>query len=106
MYNSLKKQQRMRIAGHRRTVCCKPLHSGRSDASIASSEEADLIAISTAMRKGRPIYLIRSGDGTTLDVVLDRAMAIRTRDHFRERIHNGRPNIQAYERISTVLVPI
>lgn len=102
MYNSLKKQKRVH-GPTRRTICVKPLKSGRDESTIASSDEGDLIAISNAMRKGQPLYFVRSADGTTLDVILDRAVAIRTRDALRERYQNGRPNINVYERIGTAL---
>lgn len=105
MYNVLKKQNRVH-GPTRRTISAKPLKSGRGESTIAASDEADLIAISNAMRKGQPIYFVRSGDGTTLDVLLDKTIAIRTRDSFRDRIHNGRPNIHAYERVGTALTRI
>lgn len=106
MFHSLKKQQRMHVPGQRRTISCKPIPSGRPDGSMATSEEADLIAISNAMRRRQPIYFIRSGDGVTLDVVLDKTTALRTRDAMRTRSHNGRLDINAYERIGTALVRI
>ena len=105
MFNSLKKQNRMR-GPTRRSIDCTPVRSGRGESTIASSEEADLIAISNAKRRGQPLYFIRTGDGVTLDVVLDKAVALRTRDVTRERIHNGRPSINAYERIGTALTRI
>ena len=106
MFNSLKKQQRVRVTGQRRTMSCKPVRSGRADTSIAASDEADLIALANAKRRGQPMYFIRTGDGVTLDVLLDKAVALRTRDVIRERIHNGRPNINAYERVGGILTRI
>ena len=104
MFNSLKKQQRVHVTGQRRTLSCKPVRSGRDESTIASSDEADLIALSNAKRRGQPMYFIRTGDGVTLDVLLDKAVALRTRDVIRERVHNGRPSIHAYERIGTALI--
>ena len=106
MFNSLKKQQRMHVTGQRRTISCKPVRSGRADTSIAASDEADLIALSNAKRRGQPMYFIRTGDGVTLDVLLDRATTLRTRDVIRNRIHNGRPNVNAYERIGGILTRV
>jgi hypothetical protein len=106
MFNSLKKQQRVRVSGQRRTMSCKPVRSGRAETTIAASDEGDLIALSNAKRRGQPMYFIRTGDGVTLDVLLDKAVALRTRDVIRERIHNGRPNINAYERVGGILTRI
>ncbi len=102
MYNSLKGKNLVRIPGQRRCLKFKPASSGQ-ESTIASSDEADLIAISNAKRRGQPIYFIRTGDGVTLDVLLDRNDAIRMRDAVRGRVHNGRPNIHAYERIGVAL---
>lgn len=104
MFNSLKRQNRVRVPGQRRTMSAKPISSGRGESTIASSEEGELKAISNAMRFGRPIYLIRSDIGTTLDVCLEAQHAIRVRDEMRGRIINGRQGIQAYVRYSTALV--
>ena len=106
MFNSLKNQQRMHVPGQRRTISCKPVRSGRADTSIASSDEADLTALANAKRRGQPMYFIRTGDGVTLDVLLDKTVALRTRDVIRDRIHNGSPNINAYERIGGILTRI
>lgn len=106
MYNSLKGKNLVHVTGQRRCLKFTPVSSGRGESTIASSDEADLIAISNAKRKGQPLYFIRTGDGVTLDVLLDKAVALRTRDVIRERIHNGRPNINAYERVGTVLTRI
>ncbi len=103
MFNSLKKQQRMHVTGQRRTISCKPVRSGRADTSIAASDEADLTALFNAKHRGQPMYFIRTGDGVTLDVLLDKTVALRTRDVIRERIQNGTPNINAYERIGGIL---
>jgi hypothetical protein len=103
MFNSLKKQNRMRSLTQRRTINCTPVHSGRGETSIAASEESELNALNNAMRRGQPFYFIRTGDGVTLDVLLDKTIALKTRDNMRERVHNGRPNIQAFERIGTYL---
>lgn len=104
MYNVLKKQKRM-LGPTRRTISCKPISSGR-ESTIASSDEGELLAISNAMRKGWPLYFVRTADGTTLDVLLDRNAAIRTRDAAVERHQNGRPTIRVYERIGTALTPL
>jgi hypothetical protein len=106
MYNSLKKQQRVRMTNQRRTLSCKPIRSGRADTSIAASDEADLNALANAKRRGQPMYFIRTGDGVTLDVVLDKTTALRTRDECRGRIQNGNPHINAYERIGGILARI
>lgn len=106
MFNSLKKQQRVRVTGQRRTMSCKPVRSGRAETTIAASDEADLIALANAKRRGQPMYFIRTGYGVTLDVLLDKAVALRTRDVIQERIHNGRPNINAYERVGGILTRI
>ena len=106
MFNSLKKQQRVRVTGQRRTMSCKPVRSGRAETTIAASDEADLNALANAKRRGQPMYFIRTGDGVTLDVLLDKAVALRTRDVIRDRIHNGRPNIHAYERVGGILTRI
>lgn len=106
MFNSLKKQQRVRVSGQRRTMSCKPIRSGRAETTIASSDEADLIALSNAKRRGQPMYFIRTNDGVTLDVLLDRAETLRTRDVIRGRIHNGSLNIDAYERVGGILTRI
>jgi len=103
MFQSLKKQQRMFVPGQRRTISCKPIRSGRGETTIAASEDAELNALHNAMKKGMTFYFIRTGDGVTLDVLVDRAAALRVRDNIRDRIHNGRPNIHAYERIGTAL---
>lgn len=104
MFNSLKRQNRVRVPGQRRTMSAKPVSSGRGESTIASSDEGDLKAISNAMRFGRPIYFVRSGIGTTLDVCLEANHAIRVRDEMRGRIINGRQDIQAYVRHSTPLI--
>jgi hypothetical protein len=106
MFNSLKKQERMFIPGTRQTICCQPIRSGRGETSIASSDEADLIAISNAKRRGQPLYFIRTSDGCTLDVVLDKAVALRTRDVIRDRIHGRPERVNAYERSGTALTRI
>lgn len=104
VYNNLKGKNLVRITGQRRCLKFKPAKSGRED-TLPSTDEAELNEISRAVRFGRPLYFIRSGDGTTLDVVLDRAVAIRMRDAVRERIHHSGPSIHAFERhASTALV--
>lgn len=102
MYNSLKGKNLIRVPGQHRCMKFEPVSSGR-ESTIASSEESELNAIANAKRKGLPLYFIRSSYGTTLDVLLDRPTAIRTRDEMRDRIHNGRPNIQAYEQVGQTL---
>jgi hypothetical protein len=103
VYNSLKRQNRVRVTGQRRTMSAKPLKSGRDESSIASSDEADLIAISNAMRKGQPLYFIRTADGVTMDVMLSKTDALNYRDSARERIASMRSRIQVYERTGTAL---
>lgn len=97
MYNSLKRQNRV-LGPTRRTISCKPVKSGREE-SIASSDEATLNAIANAVRKGQPIYFVRTADGVTLDVMLSKTDAIGYRDSARERIASMRSRIQVYERL-------
>ena len=104
MYHSLKRQKRMRVPGQRRTLAVAPIKSGRGESTIASSEEGELNAIANAMKFGRPVYFIRNGCGSTLDVCLEKQHALRVRDEMRNRVHNGRANINAYERMANLLV--
>lgn len=99
MFNSLKKQNRIKVAHQRRTIDCTPIRSGRGESSIASSEEADLIALTNAKRKGQPMYFIRTNDGVTLDVMLSKTDALNYRDSARERIASMRGRIQVFERL-------
>lgn len=99
MYNSLKRQNRIH-GPTRRTISMKPVSSGR-ESSIASSDEADLNAISNAMRKGQPLYFIRTDDGVTLDVMLSKTDALNYRESTRERVATMRSRIQVYERLGT-----
>lgn len=99
MYNSLKRQNRIH-GPTRRTISCKPVKSGR-DESLASTDEATLNAIANAMRKGQPLYFIRTADGVTLDVMLSKTDAINYRDSARERIASMRNRIQVFERQGT-----
>ena len=100
MYQSLKRQNRVRIPGGG-TMSAKPIKSGRGESTIAASDEADLIAISNAMRKGQPLYFVRTNDGVTLDVMLSKTDALNYRDSARERISSMRNRIQVFERIGT-----
>lgn len=104
MYHSLKRQKRMRVDGQRRTLAIVPVKSGRGESTIASSEEGELNAIANAMKFGRPIYFVRNGCGTTLDVCLEKNHALRVRDEMRDRVHNGKPHIDAYERMANLLI--
>lgn len=105
MYNSLKRQNRVRIPGGG-TISAEALKSGRGESSIASSDEGDLIAISNAMRRGDPLYFVRTADGVTLDVLLSREGALKRRDSIIDRTHNGVARVRVYERYHTALVPI
>lgn len=99
MYNSLKRQNRIH-GPTRRTISCKPVKSGREE-SLPSTDEADLNAISNAVRKGQPLYFIRTADGVTLDVMLSKTDALNYRDSTRERIASMRSRIQVYERLGS-----
>ena len=99
MYNSLKRQNRVH-GPTRRTISCKPLKSGR-DESLPASDEADLNAISNAVRKGQPVYFVRTADGITMDVMLSKTDALNYRDSARERIASMRSRIQVFERIGS-----
>lgn len=99
MYNSLKRQNRVH-GPTRRTISCKPLKSGR-DESLPASDEADLNAISNAVRKGQPVYFVRTADGVTMDVMLSKTDALNYRDSARERIASMRNRIQVFERIGS-----
>ena len=99
MYNSLKRQNRVH-GPTRRTISCKPLKSGR-DESLPASDEADLNAISNAVRKGQPVYFVRTADGVTMDVMLSKTDALNYRDSARERIASMRSRIQVFERIGS-----
>lgn len=103
MFNSLKGKNLVRVSGQRRCLKFVPAKSGRSE-SLPSTDEGELNAISRAMRHGEPLYFIRSSDGTTLDVSLDRNNAIKMRDAIRERIHSNSPRVDAYERRATALI--
>jgi len=103
MFNSLKGKNLVRLTYQRRCMKFKPAKSGREE-SLPSTDEGELNAITRAMRHGDPLFFIRTSDGSTLDVVLDRALAIRTRDHFRERINSNFPRVDAYERRATAFV--
>jgi hypothetical protein len=105
MYQSLKKQKRVH-GPTRRTISAAPIKSGRGESTIASSDEGELLAISTAMRKGRPLYFIRTDDGVTLDVLLDKPAAIKRRDAIIDRQQNGPARVRLYERKHTALVPV
>jgi hypothetical protein len=103
MFNSLKGKNLVRVTGQRRCLKFTPAKSGRGE-SLPSTDEGELNAISRAMRHGEPLYFIRSGDGTTLDVSLNKTNALQMRDAIRDRFHNGGPRIEAYERRGTALV--
>lgn len=102
MYNSLKNKNLVKLPFQRRCLKFVPAKSGRDD-SLPATDETELNAISMAKRRGSPIYFIRTSDGATLDVLLDRALTIRTRDNIRDRIHSNSPSIDAYERRTTAL---
>jgi hypothetical protein len=106
VFKSLKRQNRVRVTGQRRTVSAAPIKSGRGEASIASSDEGEIEAIARATRRRAPIYFIRNNIGATLDVLTDKPKALRTRDEMRERHHNGRSDINVYERLATTLVKL
>lgn len=99
MYNSLKKQNRVH-GPTRRTISCKPVKSGREE-SLPSTDESVLNAISNAVRKGQPLYFIRTDDGVTLDVMLSKTDAVNYRDSARERIASMRNRIQVFERLGS-----
>lgn len=103
MFHSLKGKNYIRISGQRRCMKFVPARSGREE-SLPSTDEGELAAISRATRHGNPIYLVRSSTGNTLDVLLDKASALRTRDVIRERMHFSGPTIHVYERHNTALV--
>lgn len=100
MYHSLKKQNRMRLSNGR-TISTAPLASGRSE--IAATEEAELKAISLAMRKRQPIYFVKHINGTTLDVLLYPDAALRLARAIQSRIANiGDPLVvKVFERIGS-----
>jgi hypothetical protein len=95
MYHSLKRQQRVRIPGGG-TMLAKPISSGR-ESPIAASEEADLVAISTAVRKGRSLFFVRTDDGVTLDVALTKQDALAYRESRQNIVHR----VSVYERIGS-----
>lgn len=103
MYNSLKGKNLVRVGGQRRCLKFVPAQSGRKD-SLPSTDEGELNAITRAVKHGEPLFFIRSSDGTTLDVVLDKTVALRERDLIRDRIHSNSPQIDAYERRATALI--
>lgn len=100
MFHSLKRQNCVRIPGGG-TMLAKPIKSGRGESTIASSDEGDLIAISNAVRKNQPLYFVRTNDGVTLDVLLNKTDALNYRDSARERISSMRSRIQVFERIGS-----
>lgn len=103
MFNNLKGKNLVRISGQRRCLKFKPAKSGREE-SLPSTDEGELNAISRAVRHGEPLYFIRSSDGTTLDVSLNRTNALQMRDAIRDRIHSNSPRIDVYERFTTPLI--
>lgn len=102
MYNNLKGKNLVRITGQRRCLKFKPAKSGREE-SLPSTDEGELNAISRAMRHGEPLFFIRSSDGSTLDVSLDRNNALKMRDAIRDRFHNCGPRVDVYERRATAM---
>lgn len=104
MYRSMKKHNRFHLPGGG-TIKATPLSSGR-EGSLASTDEAELNAINTAQRKGKPLYFVRTDDGVTLDVLLSRTAALERRDSAINRTHNGRPRVKVYERIGLNLMQI
>ena len=103
MYNNLKGKNLVRVTGQRRCLKFKPARSGREE-SLPSTDEGELNAISRAMRHGEPLFFVRSSDGATLDVSLDRNNALKMRDAIRDRIHSNSPRIDVYERHATALM--
>ena len=102
MYDSLKGKNLVQVPGQRRCLKFKPAKSGREE-SLPSTDEGELNAISRAMRHGEPLYFIRSSDGSTLDVSLNRTNALQMRDAIRSRFHNCGPRVDVYERHATAL---
>lgn len=103
MYNNLKGKNLVRLSYQRRCLKFKPAKSGREE-SLPSTDEGELNAISRAVRHGEPLFFIRSSDGTTLDVSLDRNSAIKMRDAIRDRFHHCGPRVDVYERHATALM--
>jgi hypothetical protein len=104
MYRSMKKHNRFHLPGGG-TMKATPLSSGR-ESSLPSTDEAELNAISTAQRKGKPLYFVRTDDGVTLDVLLSKTDALKRRDSAIHRTHNGLPRIKVYERVGTNLMRV
>lgn len=102
MFNSLKRKDLVRVVGQRRAFKFTPAKSGRTE--LPASDEADLNAISNAKRRGVPIYFLRTNCGSTLDVLLDKPKAIKTRDAVRDRM--GRQDIHLYERQSSAFIRV
>lgn len=102
MYNNLKGKNLVRLTYQRRCLKFQPAKSGREE-SLPSTDEGELNAISRAVRHGEPLYFIRSSDGTTLDVALNRTNALQMRDSIRDRFHNCGPRVDVYERHATAL---
>jgi hypothetical protein len=107
MFNSLKRQQRVRIPGGG-TMSAKPVKSGRDESSIASSDEGELNAIANAVRKGQPIYFIQSAEGTTLDVTLSKTGALERVNSEQQRARAVRHRVKVFERLgsSTALMRV
>jgi hypothetical protein len=103
VYNNLKGKNLVRLTYQRRCLKFKPAKSGREE-SLPSTDEGELNAITRAVRHGDPLFFIRTGDGVTLDVHLNRTNALQMRDAIRTRFHNGGPRIDVYERHATALI--
>jgi hypothetical protein len=104
MYNSLKRQQRMRHPYYRRSVDVTPMVSGRDGP--AYSEDNDLAAIEATVRKGDPLYILRTNDGASLDVLLSKTDAFNRCKTIQHRIGNGGHRVRVFERIGTTLTPV
>lgn len=104
MYNSLKKQKRMR--GHtRRSVCCKPLLNKHSD--LPSTDDVELAYIERAVKNQEPLYFIQHINGSTLDVSPDPARAINMREAIESRIsQDDLRRVNLFKRVGVALIPI
>lgn len=104
MFNSLKNVSLIRVSGHRKPLKFTPAKSGRTE--LPASDEGELAAIARATRHGYPIYILRTTAGVTLDVMLDKAKAMKTRDAVVDRLGSGGIGVQLFERRSTNLLPL
>lgn len=96
MYNSLKKQQRMH-GPTRRTISTRPVTSAREES--AGSDPADMLALTNAMRRGAPVYLVQHVCGTTLDITPHQEVALKRATLTQSRISNlDVPVVKVFER--------